>query len=65
MKERYIVYKLFYYDSDYIKQIDDKKGVFVWDEHQDEDKREGELLQTNIKRCLIKIKSFVFFQFSI
>jgi hypothetical protein len=64
MAEGYIVYESFYYASEYIKKIDDTTGEVIWDDHQDEDKREGELLQTNGKRCLIKSKSLIFCQFS-
>jgi hypothetical protein len=64
MQDRYIVYKLFYYASEYIKQIDDTEGVVVWDEHQDEDKMEGEILQTNKKMHLITSKSIIFYHFS-
>jgi hypothetical protein len=64
MVEGYIVYESFYYASEYIKQIDDTLGGVVWDDHQDEEKREGELLQTNGKRCMIKSKSLIFCQFS-
>jgi hypothetical protein len=42
--EGYIVYNLFYYSSEYIRQIDDTAGAVVWDDYQDEDKREGEIL---------------------
>jgi hypothetical protein len=54
MEEGYIVYKSFYYANEYINQINDTTRSFIWDNHQDEDKREGELLQTNGHRCLIK-----------
>ena len=54
MVEGYITYKLFYYSSEYIKKIDDTIGEVVWEEELDEDKREGDLLQTNEKRCMIK-----------
>jgi hypothetical protein len=64
MVEGYIVYESFYYASEYIKQIDDTPGGVVWDDHWDEDKREGELLQTNGKRHMIKSKSLIFCQFS-
>ena len=40
----YISYESFYYDSEYIKQIDNRPGVVIWDDERDEDKREGELL---------------------
>jgi hypothetical protein len=64
MVEGYIVYKSFYYASEYIKKIDDTEGAFVWDDDQDEEKREGELLQMNRKMCLIKRRSIIFCQFS-
>jgi hypothetical protein len=64
MGEGYIVYESFYYASEYIKQIDNTKGEFIWDDHQDEEKREMELIQMNGKRPLIKSKSVIFFQFS-
>jgi hypothetical protein len=47
MVEGCIVYELFYYANDYIKQIDDTEVGFAWYRHQYEDKREGVLLQTN------------------
>jgi hypothetical protein len=62
MAEGYIVYESLYYVSEYIKEIDDTPGVVVWDDQPDEDKREGELLQTNRKGHLIKSKSLVFCQ---
>jgi hypothetical protein len=65
MVEGYIVYESFYYASEYIKKIDDTKGTVVWDDHQYDEKREGELLQTNEKRHLIKSKLIIFCQFSI
>jgi hypothetical protein len=65
MEEGYMVYESFNYVSEYIKKIDGIEGAFIWDDHQDEDKREAELLQTNGKRCLIKSKSIIFCQFSI
>ena len=40
----YIVYESFYHTSEYIKQIDETPGEVVWDDQQDENKREGELL---------------------
>jgi hypothetical protein len=64
MEEGYIVCESFYYASEYIKQIDDIEGAFICYDHQDEDKREGEILQTNGKRWLIKSKSIIFCQFS-
>jgi hypothetical protein len=65
MVEGYIVYESFYYASEYIKQINDTPGIVVWDDQWDEDKREGELLQMNGKRCMIKSKSLIFCQISI
>ena len=62
MEDGYIVYESFYYSSEYIKQIDDTPGVVVWDEELNEDKREGELLQTNGKRRMIKSKMLTIFQ---
>jgi hypothetical protein len=55
MVDGYIVYDSFYYASEYIKQIDDTPGAVVWDDQQDEDKREWEL-QMNEKRHMIKSK---------
>jgi hypothetical protein len=63
--EGYIVHESFYCVSEYIKQVDDTTGVFVWYDHKDEDKKEGDLLQTNRKRALIKGKSTIYCQFSI
>ena len=60
MAKGYIVYESFYYASEYIKQIDDKSGVVVREDQLDEDKREGVLLQTNGKRCMIKNKPLIF-----
>jgi hypothetical protein len=56
MEEGYISYEYFYYASEYIKKIDNTPGATIWDEERDEDKREGELLQMNGKRHLIKSK---------
>ena len=56
MAEGYISYESFYYASEYIKQIDNRPSAVIWDDERDEYKREGELLQTNGKRCLIKSK---------
>jgi hypothetical protein len=64
MKEGYIVYESFYYASEYIKKIDNTTEAFVWDDHQDEEKMEGTLLQMNGKRYLINSKSIIFCQFS-
>jgi hypothetical protein len=33
MAKGYMVYKSFYYASEYIKQIDDTTGVVIWDDH--------------------------------
>ena len=56
MAEGYISYDSFYYASEYIKKIDSKPGVVIWDDEMDEDKREGEFLQTSGKKRLIKSK---------
>ena len=53
MAKGYISYESFYYASEYIKQIDNTPGAVIWDDERYEDKREGELLQTNGKRHLI------------
>jgi hypothetical protein len=65
MEEGYIVYELLYYASEYIKKIDDKEEIVIQDDHQYEDKREGELLQTNEKMHLIKSQLVIFCRFSI
>ena len=62
MAEGYILYDSFYYASEYIKQIDNTLGVVIWDDEKVEDKREGELLQTNGKRHLIKSKRLIICQ---
>ena len=62
MAEGYISYESLYYASEYIKQIDIILGVVIWDDERDEDKREGELLQTNGKKRLIKSKRLIIFQ---
>jgi hypothetical protein len=54
MEEKYISYESFYYASEYIKHIDNTPGVVIWEDERDEDKREGELLQTNGKKALEK-----------
>jgi hypothetical protein len=64
MVEGYIVYESSCYTSEYIKQIGNTIGELVWDDHQDEEKRERKILQTNGERCLIKSKSTIFCQFS-
>ena len=46
MAAGYIVYDLFYYASENIKQIDHTIGTMIWDDEHDEDKRERELLKT-------------------
>ena len=58
----YISYESFYYASEYIDQIDNKPGAVIWEDERDEDKREGELLQKNGKRHLIKSKRLIIFQ---
>ena len=62
MVEGYISYESFYYTSEYINQIKNIPGAVIWDDERDEDKREGELLQTNGKRRLIKSKKLIIFQ---
>ena len=62
MAEGYISYEPLYYVSEYIKQINNKPGAVIWDDHMDEDKREGELLQTSGKNRLIKSKKVIIFQ---
>ena len=62
MVEGYISCEYFYYASEYIKQIDNRLGAVIWDDEMDEDKREGELLQTSGKRRLIKSKRLIIFQ---
>ena len=62
MAEGYISYESFYYASDYIKKIDSRPSAVISDDERDEDKREGELLQTNGKKCLIKSKRLIIFQ---
>jgi hypothetical protein len=64
MVEGYIVYESFYYSNKYNKKINEREGAVIWDDHQYVEEREGKLLQTNGKRCLIKSKSIIFFQFS-
>ena len=60
MAEGYIVYESFYYANEYIKQINHTPGIVIWDDEQDEDKRNGKLLQMNEKRCMIKSKLLIF-----
>ena len=62
MVEGYILCESFYYASEYIKHINNRLGEVIWDDERDEDKREGELLQTNGKKCLIKSKQLIIFQ---
>ena len=62
MAAGYISYESFYYSSEYIKHIYNTLGAVIWDDERDEDKREGELLQMNGKRCLIKSKRLIIFQ---
>ena len=62
MAEEYISYESFYYASEYIKKIDNGPSAVICDDERDEDKREGELLQTNGKRHLIKSKRIINFQ---
>lgn len=56
MVEGCISYESFYYANEYIKQIDNTLGVVIWDDERDGEKREGEILQMNGKRCFIKSK---------
>ena len=56
MAEGYISYESFYYASEYIKQIDNTPGSVIWDNERDEDKRQGELLEMNGKRHVVKNK---------
>ena len=62
MAEGYISYESLYYASEYIKQINNRPGVVIWGDELDEDKREGELLQTSGKKLLIKSKRLIIFQ---
>ena len=64
MEEGYILYESFYYSTEYIKQIDNTPGVVFWDDERDEDKREGELLQTNGKSNFRKSKWLIICQIS-
>ena len=61
MTKGYISYESFYYSSEYIKHIDNIPSVVIWDDERDEYKREGELLQMNGKRRLIKSKRLIIF----
>jgi hypothetical protein len=56
LEEGYISYESFYYASEYIMQIDNTPSVVIQDDERDADKREGDLLQINGKRCLINSK---------
>ena len=62
MAKGYISYESFYYASKYIKKIDNKPGVVIWSNELDEEKREGQLLQTSGKKHLIKSKQLIIFQ---
>ena len=62
MADGYISYEYLYYASDYIKQIDNRPGVVIWDDERDEDKRQGEMLQMNGKKHLIKSERIIIFQ---
>ena len=62
MVEGYISYESFYYSSEYIKQIDNKPAVVIWDDERDEDKIEGELFQMSGKKRLINSKRLIIFQ---
>ena len=56
MAEAHISYEYLYYANEYIKHFDNTLGAVIWDNKMDEDKREGELLQTSGKKRLIKSK---------
>jgi hypothetical protein len=56
VEQGYISYESFYYVNEYIKQTKNTPGAMIWDEKRVEDKREGELFQTNGKKYLIKSK---------
>ena len=62
MEKGYISYEYLYYVSEYIKKIDNKLGAVICSDERDEDKREGDLLQTNGKWRLIKSKWLIIFQ---
>ena len=62
MAEGYISYESFYYANEYIKQINNIPSAVIWDDQMDEEKREGELLQTSGKKRLIKSKRLIIFQ---
>ena len=57
-----IVYESLYYASEYVKKLNDTPGAVVWDDQLDEEKKEGELLQMNEKRPMIKSKPLIFCQ---
>ena len=61
VEKGYISYESFYYASEYIN-IDNRPGAVILDDKRDEDKREGELLQTSGKKRLIKSKRILIFQ---
>jgi hypothetical protein len=44
MMEGYIIYDSLYYANRYIEKINDTPSTLVWDDHQNEDKREAEIL---------------------
>ena len=54
MAEGYISYESLYYSSEYIKHIKNIPVSVIWEDERDEDRREGELLQTSGKKHLIK-----------
>ena len=62
MTEGYISYEYFYCASEYINYIDNRPGAVIWDDERDGEKREGDLLQMNGKKCLIKSKKLIIFQ---
>ena len=62
LAEGYTSYETFYYASEYIRQIDNRPGVVIWDDERDEYTREGESLQMNGKKHLIKSKKLIIFQ---
>jgi len=64
MAEGYISYDSFNYSNAYINHTANTPSVVIWDNERDEEKREGELLQTNGKTCMIKSKSLIIFQIS-
>ena len=62
MADGYILYESLYSANEYIKEINNRLGAVIWDDERDEDKREGELLQTSQKKHLIKSKRLIIFQ---